>query len=90
MGKLRNKSSSEVEHLRGELRSLKSENKSLRQRLKQLEKREHFFENPIIEKEEPIKKLEICTSCGKGNLKYVDLGRVIYQVCPVCDDRKKI
>lgn len=98
MGKTRNKSGSEIEHLRGIVKSLKSENNSLKRRLKQLEKKEHFFDqtesgwNEDFESEtaSQVKQLDICSECGKGDYKIIDLGRAVYKVCPICDNRQKI
>lgn len=92
MGKARNKDGSEVQYLRGIINNLRSENRNLKKRLKQLEKKEHYFDNKEYYDEpvEEIKQLDLCESCGKGDYKIIDLGRVKYKVCPLCDNRKKI
>lgn len=90
MSKTKNKSGSETEHLRGVIKQLKSENNSLKRRLRQLEKREHFFEyEESSDSEEITKNNSTCENCGKGEYKYIDLGRVAYLVCPICSNRKK-
>lgn len=84
MSKTRNKTRSEGEHLNGIIRQLKSENRNLRKRIKELEKWERNYENKILEEDEPelvLEKVEKCSQCKSGNLKYQDFKFVRYLVC---------
>lgn len=92
MSKTRNKSGSEVEHLRGEIRRLKSQVRYYKKRCNELSRRQNFFQNidPDIDAEEEYEEkndIERCPSlsCGKGTIYEVDLGRIVVAKCDVCD-----
>lgn len=97
MGKVKNKSHSEVEHLRGLVKELKKENAQLRRQLKDASKYQHQYEdvieNDILEEteEEVVEKVAWCPSCTKGKLNLVlNLDtRQIFE-CDQCDFRKSI
>jgi hypothetical protein len=97
LGKVKNKSHSEVEHLRGLVKELKKENAQLRRQLKDAGKYQHQYEdvleNNILEesKEEVIEKIAWCSSCQKGKLQVVFSmeDRIIYE-CDQCDFRKSV
>lgn len=94
---MKNKSHSEVEHLRGLVKELKKENAQLRRQLKDAGKYQHQYEdvleNNILEesKEEVIEKVAWCPSCTKGKLqhKISILDKDIFE-CDQCDFRKVI
>ena len=89
MAKTKNKSHSEVEHLRGENKKLKSENRQLKRRLSQLVKEAHFYENIVEEETEDIKiKRNTCKLCGKGILEELDLTHIVVVRCDTCDFRE--
>lgn len=93
MSKTPRKNRSELEYLRGQVKSLKSINRQLKKKLKEYERREHFHNNVIdtaIEVSGGDVDMEPCTKCGKGVLQVVDLKYVKYAVCTVCDDRSKV
>ena len=83
MGKSKNRSKSEVEYLRGEVRRLKAE-------LKYYKRRSHI-ETGIIDEvieEAPIKDISVsntCPDCGKGVLQEIDLHFLIVKKCDHCD-----
>jgi len=94
MSKSRNRSHSEVEHLRGLTRELKAEVRNLKKRLKELERKEHIFDNPPQDSDYSSDSEDthvvLCSECGKGVLKLLDLGNFKYSVCSVCGDRRKL
>lgn len=97
MGKVKNKSHSELEHLRGLVKELKKENAQLRRQLKDASKYQHQYEdvieNDILEETEAevVEKVALCPDCGKGglNLKLTLLDRDYYE-CNVCSFRKSV
>lgn len=89
MSKSRQKSHSETEHLRGEIKRLKSENRNLRKRVKELDKRAHFYEEIADEIIEDVKPKDTCKHCGKGVLSEIDLVHVILTKCDVCDYQRR-
>lgn len=95
MGKTKNKTHSELEHLRGENKELRAENRSLKRRLRELEKHEHMFEEheQSDEKPEEVNMEDTyirCTECGKGVMKEYELMGRVYGTCTVCGERKKL
>lgn len=91
MSKTRNKSGSEVEHLRGEVRFYKSVVKSLKQRLRQYEKKDHFYDEIQYtppQEPEPIPE-GTCPDCGKGELIETDLKFLIVASCELCGYKEK-
>ncbi len=82
MSKSRNKSKSEVEHLRGQVRELKA-------KLKYLRRRQHI-ENSIIDdviedgNVENINAVD-CDECGKGVLVEYDFKFATLKKCTHCD-----
>jgi predicted nucleic acid-binding Zn ribbon protein len=97
LGKVKNKSHSELEHLRGLVKELKKENGQLRRQLKDAGKYQHQYEdvveNNILKDIEPevVHKIANCPECHKGSL---DLKLTImdkdYYECDVCSFRKSI
>lgn len=85
MSKTRNKTHSEVEHLKGEVKSLKAQNRYLKRRLKQFEK---YSKDDYIE----VEKLEVnlCQVCGKGEMSLLDLKYVKYRTCGVCEYKERV
>lgn len=78
MGKTRNRSRSELEHLRGRIRELESE-------LKYYRKREHFFDDRLGEIEEVQDiKINQCKECRKGIVLEYDFIHGILKKCDVC------
>lgn len=93
MSKTPRRSRSELEHLRGQVKSLKSINRQLKKKLKEFERREHFHDNVIntaIELSEGDVDMASCEKCGKGVLQIVDLKYVKYAVCTICNDRSRV
>lgn len=76
----------EIERLEEEIKNLKSENRKLKRSVRQLSKYEK------MEKDEPTKKVkkDMCEDCGSAEYGHLDLGRVAYKICPLCQHRKKI
>ncbi len=97
MGKVKNKSHSELEHLRGLVKELKKENGQLRRQLKDAGKYQHQYEdvieNSILEQtqEEVVENVAYCPSCNKGKLqhKISILDKEIFE-CDQCDFRKVV
>lgn len=91
MGKTKNRTHSELEHLRGQLKELRAENKSLKRRLRELEKHEHMYETTeeIEEHQEEIKKIK-CPECFKGHLDEIEILNKVFGTCNVCGHRKKL
>lgn len=99
MAKLKNKSHSEVEHLRGLVKELKKENGQLRRQLKESTKLKHHYDNIVDEyeeyvaeeKEEEIQKVAKCPKCFEGNLNLVmDLNDKDIFACSSCEFKKVI
>ncbi len=89
MAKTKNKSHSELEHLRGENKRLRSENRQLRREVNQLKKEAHFYEHIVEEEVEDVKiKRNNCPECGKGVLQELDLTHVIITRCDTCGYKK--
>lgn len=82
------------EYLKGLNRELSKENRHLKKRIRQLEKTEHMYEDAILNEAdieyEETKTSDICQSCGKGKLVYLDILDRIFSTCSVCGDRIKI
>lgn len=101
MAKLKNKSHSEVEHLRGLVKELKKENGQLRRQLKEATKLKHHYDDVVDEYEEyvaeeekqeaVIKKAARCTECHEGTLNVLlDFDdKDIYQ-CNSCGFKKVV
>jgi hypothetical protein len=87
MSKSRQKSSSEVQHLRGEVRRLKAE-------LKYYKRRSHI-ETAIIDDVidgaplEDMKPSDACPECGKGVLIEHDFKYVVIRKCTNCEFKVK-
>lgn len=79
MAKSKNKSRSEAEYLRGEIRKLKRQLREC-QKIKNIE----LFEDA------PVEDLSVsaCQNCGKGIVTELDLGFIIIRKCETCGDRK--
>ena len=99
MGKTKNRSHSELEHLRGLVKELKKENGQLRRQLKESTKLGHMYEDVVEEYEELIAEQEIqeiskvayCPNCHSGALGLVlDLNDKDIYVCNTCDFKKVV
>lgn len=97
MGKVKNKSHSELEHLRGLVKELKKENGQLRRQLKDAGKYQHQYEdvveNSLLDevKEEVIPKVANCPKCFEGNLNLalnLDFKQIFE--CDHCSFRKTV
>ena len=90
MGKTRQKTHSEKEHLLGEINELKKENRRLKRENKSLLKRAHMYEDVIdsvVEKDEEQKDVQ-CKSCYKGIITTYDFKYIIVSTCNYCDYQK--
>ncbi len=84
MSKSRNRSKSEVEHLRGRVRQLEAE-------LKYLKRRQHFFEAPteeIVEQVEDV-RTDKCPACKRGVLIHYDFVHATLSKCSDCDFERR-
>lgn len=99
MGKVKNKSHSEVEHLRGMVKELKKENGQLRRQLKESTKLKHFYDDVKDEYEEyvaeevveEIQKVADCPKCFSGKLNLtLELNDKDIFSCNDCDFRKVV
>lgn len=86
MSRLKNKSRSETEYLKGECKRLKRENRALRRENKILKNKAHFYEETIDEVAKDIKLAEeTCPKCKQGELIERDFNRIILKSCDTCD-----
>lgn len=90
MSKTKNKSRTEIEHLRGEIKRLKSQVRSLTRRNKELERKSHYYQDVVDEVVEDATIVDACTTCGKGKIKLLDLKHIVYKVCDICGEKEKI
>ena len=97
MGKVKNKSHSELEHLRGLVKELKKENGQLRRQLKEAGKYQHQYEdvleNSLLDevKDEVIPKVADCPKCFDGSLSLtIELNDKDIFSCSSCDFRKVV
>lgn len=89
MSKTKNKSHSETDHLRGQIKKLKSENRALKRRNKQLEKKSHFFEEVMDETVEEADFKNACPECKSGQVIEYNFVHLIVEKCDKCDYQKK-
>jgi len=92
MSKSKQRSHSETEHLRGEIRELKKTNRSLLKQLRQFEKYEQqSFDNYVHDNEDtlPTKKI-VCENCGKGTYNEIIVSNMIYGSCSLCNFKKRL
>lgn len=87
LGRTKNKSRSEVEALRGRIRSLEKE-------LKYHRRRSHIDQSIVDDMldgapVEDVKIGEPCPDCGKGQLFEIDLGFLTLKRCDVCEYKTK-
>lgn len=89
MSKSKRRGHSEVEHLRGLVRSLKSENRHLRKKLRQFENQVDLIDDDE-EYEETI-SLDVCPKCQTGIMTEADFKYIIIRKCGNCGltERKK-
>lgn len=87
------KSGSELEHLRGIVRQMKSELRHMKKEVARKTKREHLYEERIVEEyEQEIRddnvyiKKEECPECGNA-IDTIDLGTRIIITCTDCKYR---
>lgn len=91
MSKTPNKSKSELEYLRGEVRRLKKINRSLKRENKGLNNRAHFYEDSIFEVAEEISIYsDMCKECERGTITIHDLKHIIIRSCNICDFKERI
>lgn len=92
----RKKELSELQEIKLENRTLRSENTQLRKAVKRLERKDHYHEKtqPYENNEVPLEFPEIkdvCPSCKKGTLLYVNVVGRQWNYCNQCDyDTRKI
>jgi len=84
MSKTAKKEKSELEHLRGQIRTLKSQLRQERKVNKELTKKSHFFEEVVDEIEESVILKDACSVCGKGVVEEIDLKFIIVKKCQHC------
>lgn len=89
----RSKGKSEVEHLRGVIRSQKAEIRNLKKQLGASNKlaRRYVAETQENEWDEPVAETERadrCPECSKGTISTVDLGVRSMDVCALCSYRR--
>jgi len=89
MSKTKNKSRSELEHVRGQLKAVRRENRQLRKRLKELERQAHFYEETIDDVAEDI-DLDTCPKCQKGQTVVIDLKHLILVSCNQCEYKERL
>ncbi len=87
MGKSRNRSKTEVQHLKGRIRQLEAQ-------LKFFQKREHLVDTDqddglVDNFETEDVKVNLCENCGKGHVTEIDLGFLIIGKCNVCETKTK-
>ena len=93
----KSKTQTEIEWFRGRVKELEKINKSLKKQLRQLEKYQHQYE-PLEDVEDArnedglyeVKKQNTCQSCGKNELKILDLNIYKYFICTLCGFKEKI
>lgn len=99
MSKLKNKSHSELEHLRGSVRELKKENGQLRRQLKDATKLKHHYDDVVEdyeeyvakEEKEEIQKVAKCPSCDRGSLDLlIELNDKDIFKCNSCEFKKVV
>ena len=88
MSKTKNKTHTETEHLKGEVRKYKSLVRQLRKKIRELERQAHFYEDVVDEVVKDVQVKKVCDSCGKGTLNEIDLIHVILTKCDVCDFKR--
>jgi len=88
LGKTRNQTHSELEHLRGEIKKLKSENRKLKREIRNQEKYSLLTPEEPEEIEETI-IFEQCQECMKGSLVETDLGKFIFIKCNICEYKRR-
>lgn len=85
MGKSKRKTHSEVEHLKGVIRSQKSEIRQLKKLLRQKDK---YYDDVAENVEEENE--DKCPNCGKGEIRIVDFSFVKYEACDICKYKVKV
>lgn len=97
MGKLKNKSRSEIENARGILREYEKEIRSLRQQLRRFEKYERQnhdadVKNDSEDTHRDLKFTKDCLDCGKGKMvETLDLGaRGLFGECAHCGSKGRM
>lgn len=89
MSKTKQKSHSEIEHIKGQLKKLSSENRQLKKRNKELERKTHFYEDVIDDVAEDIELTASCPECKEGFLQELNFIHVIVTKCSQCDYQEK-
>jgi hypothetical protein len=89
----RKKELSELQEVKLENRNLRSENNQLKKAIKRLERQQHYTKNvgPYVEIELVEEIKDVCPSCKKGTLLYVNVVGRQWNYCNQCDyDTRKI
>lgn len=84
------KESRPEEFFKAQIRSMKKEINYLRKRVKQLE---NLINKDITQEVREVRKREkanTCKECGKGQLSEMEFVGRVFEVCDVCDFRRKI
>ena len=89
MGRTKSRNRSEIEYLQGEIRSLKKE-------IKRLRKREHMYDDLILEIQDSNPEIESkkkddnsCPECSDGHLKFITILDKTYIRCDTCEYKDK-
>ena len=90
MSKTKQRTHSEVEYLRGQIKKLKSEKRSLERRNKELERKSHFYEEVMDETVEEVDFKNSCPNCKSGQVIEYNFVHLIVQKCDKCDYQKRI
>lgn len=99
MGKLKNKSHDELEHLRGIIREQRSEIRYLKREIKRLtpakyrlKELEEIYEDVLQNTSSPKERedVQICEQCGKGLLNSRPLPFGYLVMCNLCSYRKMV
>ena len=83
MSKSKNKSRSEVEHLKGIIRRLKSQLKYYRKRDSSV------YDNTPYDEDFEEEDVEVCEECGKGVIEVYDFYKIIIRKCNLCGYEEK-
>jgi predicted RNase H-like nuclease (RuvC/YqgF family) len=89
---------SKINKLRNRVENLERENRNLRKKISQYKKLVSRSADILLDNFENNKDLEIvkkekikfCSSCGKGEIKEIKFLDIVFEVCQLCKERKKI
>lgn len=90
MGKTRNKNHKQDEFLLQQVRHLKKELKRKEQEIKHLQRELNYKPSRDNDKSSKRQKEQLCESCGKGEIRIMDIGIRRYAICQLCKKRDKL